>query len=260
MRRPSSGCWNKAGLPVRRAGGGLRGGAGPGCGRCSVIGVFPAKAAPRSGPSDAPSRNPGATRRRMSAREEDRRGPSGLTTSWSRRFRTAPVAGYLDMIDELRHRLDTIAAAAPRRRRWRGPARACVPRRDLRSSRRAGDARPRADYVTTVDGRQRGRFRRHRPRVLGCYYLGGNGAVHGGAVPLHLDELLGRLASQLGRTAALANAYLHVNFRNITLIDRDLSVRGWFERTEGHRRFLRGTIYDHETLCAGAEGLLRRTP
>jgi hypothetical protein len=46
----------------------------------------------------------------MSAWEEDRRGLSGLTTSWSRRFRTAPVAGYLDMIDELRHRLDTIAA------------------------------------------------------------------------------------------------------------------------------------------------------
>ena len=34
---------------------------------------------------------------------------------------------------------------------------------------------------------------------FGRFYLGGNGAVHGGAIPLVFDELMGRLANTGGR-------------------------------------------------------------
>jgi acyl-coenzyme A thioesterase PaaI-like protein len=89
---------------------------------------------------------------------------------------------------------------------------------------------------------------------FGRYYLGGNGAAHGGAIPLVFDEMLGRLANVGGRPIS-RTAYLHVDYRSITPIGRDLRAEAWFEREEGRKRFLKGAIHDGETLCAEAEGL-----
>src|SRR4029077_3007982 len=53
--------------------------------------------------------------------------------------------------------------------------------------------------------------------VFGRYFLGGNGAAHGGSIPLVFDEVLGRLANMGGRPRA-RTAYLNVNYRSITPI------------------------------------------
>lgn len=89
---------------------------------------------------------------------------------------------------------------------------------------------------------------------FGDYFLGGNGAAHGGAVPLMFDEVLGRLANSSGRPAQ-RTAYLHTDFRSITPIGKELTVKGWVEREEGRKRFLRATLHDGDVLCAEAEGL-----
>jgi acyl-coenzyme A thioesterase PaaI-like protein len=89
---------------------------------------------------------------------------------------------------------------------------------------------------------------------FGRFYLGGNGAVHGGAIPLVFDELMGRLANTGGRPPS-RTAYLHVNYRNITPIETRLAIEARFESEEGRKRILSGTIRDGDTLCADAEGL-----
>ncbi|NYI75533.1 PaaI family thioesterase [Nocardioides panzhihuensis] len=90
--------------------------------------------------------------------------------------------------------------------------------------------------------------------TYGRYYLGGNGAVHGGAIPLLFDEVLGRLANSAGRSPC-RTAYLHTDFRAITPVGRQLSVRGWFVSEEGRKRVVRAELKDGDTLCAEAEGL-----
>jgi acyl-coenzyme A thioesterase PaaI-like protein len=89
---------------------------------------------------------------------------------------------------------------------------------------------------------------------FGPYYLGGNGAAHGGAIPLVFDEILGRLANSAGRPPQ-RTAYLHTDFRAVTPIGRTLRFRGWLAGHDGRKRFLRATLHDGETLCAEAEGL-----
>jgi acyl-coenzyme A thioesterase PaaI-like protein len=89
---------------------------------------------------------------------------------------------------------------------------------------------------------------------FGRFYLGGNGAVHGGAIPLAFDELMGRLANTGGRPPS-RTAYLHVNYRNITPIETSLTIEARFETEEGRKRILTGVIRDGDTVCADAEGL-----
>jgi acyl-coenzyme A thioesterase PaaI-like protein len=89
---------------------------------------------------------------------------------------------------------------------------------------------------------------------FGRFYLGGNGAVHGGAIPLVFDELMGRLANTGGRPPS-RTAYLHVNYRNITPTETRLAIETRFASEEGRKRFLTGTIRDGDTICAEAEGL-----
>ncbi|MFD5810235.1 PaaI family thioesterase [Rhodococcus aetherivorans] len=89
--------------------------------------------------------------------------------------------------------------------------------------------------------------------TFGKYYLGGNGAAHGGTIPLMFDEVLGRLAST--DRPPCRTAYLHVDFRSITPIDVELTVTGRFEREEGRKRYLRAELRHGDVLCAEAEGL-----
>jgi acyl-coenzyme A thioesterase PaaI-like protein len=86
------------------------------------------------------------------------------------------------------------------------------------------------------------------------FYLGGNGAVHGGVLPLFFDDVLGRLANVGGRGRA-RTAYLHVDYRSITPVDRELTIVARFEREEGRKRVLKGELRDGDTVCAEAEGL-----
>jgi len=90
--------------------------------------------------------------------------------------------------------------------------------------------------------------------TFGRFYLGGNGAAHGGAIPLVFDDVMGRLANTGGRLPS-RTAYLRVNYRSITPIDRELQLTARFDREEGRKRFLSGELRDGSTLCAEAEGL-----
>jgi hypothetical protein len=86
------------------------------------------------------------------------------------------------------------------------------------------------------------------------YYLGGNGAAHGGTLPLLFDEVMGRLSNGGGRSVA-RTAYLHVNYRSITPIDRELEIEVTFDRQQGRKRYVTGRLRDGDVLLADAEGL-----
>jgi acyl-coenzyme A thioesterase PaaI-like protein len=174
-------------------------------------------------------------------------------------------AEYGDMIIALRDFLDDVAAAAP------DPATTLALTADLKAW---------ADRLTgaAVDERRQifarrldlpGRGQTMSPNFIpiagdhhivngkvtfGRYFLGGGGAVHGGAIPLLFDEVLGRLANS-GDRAPSRTAYLHTDFRSITPVGRELTVRAWFVSEQGRKRILRATLSHGDTLCAEAEGL-----
>lgn len=87
----------------------------------------------------------------------------------------------------------------------------------------------------------------------GRYFLGGNGAVHGGAIPLLFDEVFGRLAN--GHRTPSRTAYLRTDYRAVTPVGQVLDVDVWVERIEGRKRFVRGTLTHSGTVCAEAEAL-----
>ncbi|WP_110206958.1 hotdog domain-containing protein [Nocardioides daejeonensis] len=90
--------------------------------------------------------------------------------------------------------------------------------------------------------------------TFGRFHLGGHGAVHGGAVALFFDEVLGRFSDTGGRPAA-RTVSLDVSFRSITPVGRRLDVHVWFDSERGRKRTLRGEIRDGDVLCAEATGL-----
>jgi acyl-coenzyme A thioesterase PaaI-like protein len=90
--------------------------------------------------------------------------------------------------------------------------------------------------------------------MFGRFYLGGNGAVHGGAIPLLFDEVLGRLANTGGR-AKSRTAFMNVDYRAITPIGVELTVRARFDSEEGRKRLLSGEIVNGDVVCAEAHGL-----
>ena len=93
-----------------------------------------------------------------------------------------------------------------------------------------------------------------RGRVtFGRYFLGVNGAVHGGAIPLLFDEVLGRVVGKPGQRAR--TAYLNTNFRALTPLDTELEVVGWVERTDGRKHFGRCELRHGDVVCADADGL-----
>ena len=198
------------------------------------------------------------------------RGPEGLVDDGliaSRQRRTAaePTREFLALIDALRALQDDVTAAAPppdlvaeaaatlaqlseRLRPYAVPERQQVTGHLTGVPGRGQTMAPVLHVEEWSDTFARGRV------TFGRFYLGGNGAVHGGAIPLVFDEILGRLANTGGRTPS-RTAYLHVNYRSITPVGAELRFEGRFDREEGRKRFLIGTLHDGDTLCADAEGL-----
>ena len=87
------------------------------------------------------------------------------------------------------------------------------------------------------------------------YHLGRNGAVHGGAVAQMWDSVLGFAAFRLSRSFKQRTAYLHVNYRQIVPIDKDLRVDARVDRSEGRKIFVAGRLFDGDTLLCDAEAL-----
>jgi acyl-coenzyme A thioesterase PaaI-like protein len=195
------------------------------------------------------------------------RGGFPPTRTWQEPTVRSPGGGaeYGDMIAALREFLDNVAAAAPDAattvaltddlNRWAERlAQSAVPERQQIFARRLdlpGRGQTMSPSFIPIAG--------DREKVAGTvtfgrYFLGGGGAVHGGAIPLLFDEVLGRLASSGGRAPA-RTAYLHTDFRSITPVGVELAVRAWFVNEHGRKRTLRAQLTHGDTLCAEAEGL-----
>jgi acyl-coenzyme A thioesterase PaaI-like protein len=191
--------------------------------------------------------------------------PDGLTEAWRDRIDVGQPTAFPAMIDALRALQDQVTGSSP-------PEQVAGEIADAISALTRELAKYSVDERHQVAGRLvgiPGRGQCMTPAVevteysdthvrghvsFGRFYLGGNGAVHGGAIPLAFDELMGRLANTGGR-APSRTAYLHVNYRSITPIETTLAIEAQFDREEGRKRFLSGTIRDGDTLCADAEGL-----
>jgi acyl-coenzyme A thioesterase PaaI-like protein len=89
------------------------------------------------------------------------------------------------------------------------------------------------------------------------FYLGSNGAAHGGAIALVFDDLLGQLANGPGKPRA-RTAYLHMDYRSVVPIDRELAVTARTTRVEGRKLFIEGAIHDGPDLLSEANGLFVR--
>jgi acyl-coenzyme A thioesterase PaaI-like protein len=90
------------------------------------------------------------------------------------------------------------------------------------------------------------------------FHLGRNGAVHGGAVALMFDSLLGFTAFKLTRSLQQRTAYLHVDYREIAPIEKQLQVDAGIDRTDGRKIFVTGRLLDGEAVLAEAEALFVR--
>lgn len=77
------------------------------------------------------------------------------------------------------------------------------------------------------------------------YYVGGNMAVHGGVIPLVFDWLCGMVVHAAARPIS-RTAFLHVDYRKVTPIDKPLVVRGRVESAEGRKAFISGELVDED--------------
>ena len=106
-----------------------------------------------------------------------------------------------------------------------------------------------ANLAKTDDGRVGGvaQFRR--------FHLGRNGAVHGGAISLLFDSVLGYTAFKLSESLYQRTAFLHVNYRKIVPIERKLQVDAGIDRVEGRKIFVAGRLLDGNDVLVEAEAL-----
>ena len=87
------------------------------------------------------------------------------------------------------------------------------------------------------------------------FYLGGNGAAHGGAHPLLFDDVLGRVMNHhqpgVARTAALT-----INYRRVTPLDVELRFEASRDRVDGRKRWGSARLLDESgTLLSDASAL-----
>jgi acyl-coenzyme A thioesterase PaaI-like protein len=101
----------------------------------------------------------------------------------------------------------------------------------------------------TSDGRVGGtaQFRR--------FQLGRNGAAHGGAVAMLFDSLLGYTAFKLSRSKAQRTAFLHVDYRNIAPVEKELQVDASIDGIEDRKTFASGRLLDGDAVLAEAHAL-----
>lgn len=104
----------------------------------------------------------------------------------------------------------------------------------------------------TEDGRIQGTARFAR------FHLGRNGAVHGGALGLLFDSVLGLTSSVLTGGPYQRTAYLRINYRNIVPIEKELRIDAGVDRVDGRKIFVSGRLTDGDTLLTEADALFVR--
>jgi acyl-coenzyme A thioesterase PaaI-like protein len=85
--------------------------------------------------------------------------------------------------------------------------------------------------------------------------LGRNGAVHGGALGLLFDSVLGMTSAVLTGGPYQRTAYLHIDYRNIVPIEKQLRVDAGIDRVDGRKIFVSGSLRDGDTLLTEAQAL-----
>lgn len=90
------------------------------------------------------------------------------------------------------------------------------------------------------------------------FHLGRNGAVHGGWLALLFDSLLGFTAAKLTRSPYQRTGYLHVDYRKIAPIEKELQVGAGIDRIEGRKIFVTGRLCDGADVLTEAEALFVR--
>lgn len=191
--------------------------------------------------------------------------PQPLAASWQTSLSEEEERAHAAMIGALRPFLNAVAAARPdaavltalagELQSWSaGLAQLTVAEggqvfgRRLASPDRGQTMTP----VLTFD--EQGQDRVHGTVLFGRYFLGCNGAAHGGAISLLFDEVLGRLANA-GAGPMARTAYLHTEFRSVTPIDVELQISAWRVSQDGRKTTVRAELKDGSRVCAEAEAL-----
>jgi acyl-coenzyme A thioesterase PaaI-like protein len=174
-------------------------------------------------------------------------------------------AAYAFLLDATRDYLDTLSMAAPSAERSvalaaeleamtrrlsadvvEEPDRMFGQLSDLRSCGQVLTPTYAVEDWSTTEG--------HGIVTFGTFFYGGGQAAHGGAVPLLLDELFGRLVNGAG-IPPKRTAYLHVDYRSVVRLGRSLRFRVWLARVEGRKHFLQAAIRDGDVLVAEGSAL-----
>ena len=190
--------------------------------------------------------------------------PAALRAAWLGVHELGPQPGFSAMIDALRTLQDAAAAARPPAPVVDETTRQLTELTRQLAKHAVGEREQIAGHLAGTPGRGQalippvhideevpGAIRGHV--TFGRFYLGGNGAVHGGALPLVFDDVMGRLANA-GRAPA-RTAYLNVSYRSITPIEARLTIEARLESEQGRKRLLRGELRHGDILCAEAESL-----
>jgi hypothetical protein len=191
-------------------------------------------------------------------------GPEALTAAWLGRAELGPQPGFSALIDALRTLQDTVTGSRPPAETLEETTRQLAELARQLAKYPVDERNQIAGHLADIPGRGQalippvyldevvpGRIRGHV--TFGRYYLGANGAVHGGALPLVFDDVMGRLSST-GRPPG-RTAYLNLSYRSITPIETRLMIEARLESEEGRKRFLRAELRHGDTLCAEAEAL-----
>jgi acyl-coenzyme A thioesterase PaaI-like protein len=179
-------------------------------------------------------------------------------------FRGRPVPeGWADTVAALRDLLDSFSASAPDADLVADAGKAFTELAGRFAAAGAPEEERIAGQAAGLPGRGQALVPLYTAEITGERLVGrvrfgpyynGNGAVHGGSIPLVFDEVMGRLSLAGGRAPG-RTAYLHVDYRSLTPVGRELQLAAEVTRTEGRKRFVRGTLHDGEVLCCEAEGL-----
>ncbi len=90
------------------------------------------------------------------------------------------------------------------------------------------------------------------------FHLGRNGAVHGGALGMLFDTVLGLTSSVLTGGPYQRTAYLKINYRHIVPIEKELQFDAGIDRVDGRKIFVSGRLSDGDTLLTEADALFVR--
>jgi uncharacterized protein (TIGR00369 family) len=83
--------------------------------------------------------------------------------------------------------------------------------------------------------------------------VGAPGRLHGGVMMAFIDEALGLACLNLG--AETMTASLTVDLRAPAYVGAVLAQRGWVERREGRKWYMRSEVHEDQRLLAEARGL-----